>query len=114
MSPVSQQRKLRELHKAKGMVVTAYSPLGAKGGRWGTNFAMDTVVLSEIAEAWGKTIAQVSLTLSLCSFFLLHYSLKRDCDIIDCVNHEHNSKNVKKVIRKSTGRFRKSIEGDGE
>ncbi|KAJ9176319.1 hypothetical protein P3X46_011645 [Hevea brasiliensis] len=59
MSPVWQQKKLRELCKAKGIVLTAYSPLGAKGTRWGTNAVMDNEVLNEIAKAHGKTVAQV-------------------------------------------------------
>ncbi|KAJ9176318.1 hypothetical protein P3X46_011645 [Hevea brasiliensis] len=61
MSPVWQQKKLRELCKAKGIVLTAYSPLGAKGTRWGTNAVMDNEVLNEIAKAHGKTVAQVCL-----------------------------------------------------
>ncbi|KAK6930957.1 NADP-dependent oxidoreductase domain [Dillenia turbinata] len=61
LSPVWQQKKLREFCEAKGIIVVAYSPLGAKGMRWGTNQVMDCQVLKEIAEARGKTLAQVSL-----------------------------------------------------
>lgn len=59
MSPVWQQRKLIEFCKANGIVVTAYSPLGAKGASWGTNDVMDNETLNEIAKARGKTVAQV-------------------------------------------------------
>ncbi|KAF9623293.1 hypothetical protein IFM89_000782 [Coptis chinensis] len=59
MSPVWQQNKLREFCQAKGIIVAAYSPLGAKGTSWGTNSVMDSEVLSEIAKAKGKTHAQV-------------------------------------------------------
>ncbi|KAF9623300.1 hypothetical protein IFM89_000789 [Coptis chinensis] len=61
MSPVWQQNKLREFCQAKGIIVAAYSPLGAKGTSWGTNRVMDSEVLSEIAKAKGKTHAQICL-----------------------------------------------------
>uniref|UniRef100_A0A5B7AKA1 Putative non-functional NADPH-dependent codeinone reductase 2-like isoform X1 n=1 Tax=Davidia involucrata TaxID=16924 RepID=A0A5B7AKA1_DAVIN len=61
ISPVWQQKKLREFCEEKGIHVTAYSPLGARGTVWGTNQVMDCDVLKEIAEAKGKTIAQVCL-----------------------------------------------------
>ncbi|XP_031248212.1 non-functional NADPH-dependent codeinone reductase 2-like [Pistacia vera] len=61
MNPVWQQKKLREFCEEKGIHITAYSPLGAKGVVWGTNRDMDSQVLKEIAIAKGKTVAQVSL-----------------------------------------------------
>uniref|UniRef100_A0A2P2NYA2 Uncharacterized protein MANES_13G023800 n=1 Tax=Rhizophora mucronata TaxID=61149 RepID=A0A2P2NYA2_RHIMU len=61
MSPIWQQKKLREFCKANSIIVTAYSPLGAKGTPWGTDLVMDNVVLNEVAEAHGKTVAQVCL-----------------------------------------------------
>ncbi|KAK9277294.1 hypothetical protein L1049_006834 [Liquidambar formosana] len=61
MSPVWQQKKLREFCKANGIILTAYSPLGGKGTRWGTTQVMECQVLKAVAEARGKTIAQVSL-----------------------------------------------------
>ncbi|KAL1218761.1 Deoxymugineic acid synthase 1-D [Cardamine amara subsp. amara] len=57
MSPVWQQRKLRELCKSKGIVVTAYSVLGSRGAFWGTHKIMESNVLKEIAEAKGKTVS---------------------------------------------------------
>ncbi|KAJ9169467.1 hypothetical protein P3X46_017662 [Hevea brasiliensis] len=61
MSPLWQQKKLREFCKANDIVVTAYSPLGAKGTRWGSSLVMDNEVLNEIAKTRGKTVAQVCL-----------------------------------------------------
>ncbi|KFK30326.1 hypothetical protein AALP_AA7G247300 [Arabis alpina] len=61
MSPVWQQRKLRELFKSKGITITAYSVLGSRGAFWGTHKVMESDVLKEIAEAKGKTVAQVSM-----------------------------------------------------
>lgn len=59
MNPTLQQKKLREYCKAKGIIITAYSPLGAKGTSWGGNQVMDNVLLKEIADAHGRTVAQV-------------------------------------------------------
>lgn len=59
MNPSWQQKNLREYCKAKGIIITAYSPLGAKGASWGTNQVMDNELLKETAKAHGKTIAQV-------------------------------------------------------
>ncbi|KAF8398864.1 hypothetical protein HHK36_014728 [Tetracentron sinense] len=61
MNPLWQQKKLREFCKEKGIHITAYSPLGAKGAPWGTNQVMECEVLKEIAKARGKTVAQVCL-----------------------------------------------------
>ncbi|KAM4119878.1 hypothetical protein ACJW30_03G092400 [Castanea mollissima] len=59
INPLWQQKKLREFCENKGIRITAYSPLGAKGTLWGTNWVMECEVLKQIAEATGKTIAQV-------------------------------------------------------
>ncbi|PQQ02739.1 non-functional NADPH-dependent codeinone reductase 2 [Prunus yedoensis var. nudiflora] len=61
MSPFWQQKKLRDFCKANGIVVTAFSPLGARGTSWGTNHVLESKVLQDIAEARGKTIAQVCI-----------------------------------------------------
>lgn len=61
MNPLWQQKKLREFCKNKGIRITAYSPLGAKGTLWGTNWVMECEVLKQIAEATGKTIAQICI-----------------------------------------------------
>lgn len=60
MSPLWQQKKLVDFCKEKGIHITAYSPLGAKGTPWGTNQVLENQVLKEIAEAKGKTVAQVT------------------------------------------------------
>ncbi|QHO58484.1 Nuclear pore complex protein [Arachis hypogaea] len=56
-----QQKNLTEYCKAKGIIVTAYSPLGAKGTFWDSNDVMDSELLKDVAQAHGKTVAQVSL-----------------------------------------------------
>ncbi|KAL4638043.1 hypothetical protein ACB092_03G122600 [Castanea dentata] len=61
MNPLWQQKKLREFCENKGIRITAYSPLGAKGTLWGTNWIMECEVLKQIAEATGRTIAQVCI-----------------------------------------------------
>jgi len=61
MSPLWQQAKLREFCHRNAIHITAYSPLGARGTVWGNNQVLDCAVLKEIAEAKGKTVAQVCL-----------------------------------------------------
>nr|KYP63272.1 NAD(P)H-dependent 6'-deoxychalcone synthase [Cajanus cajan] len=61
MNPAWHQKKLKEFCDAKGIIITAFSPLGAKGASWGSNVVMDSEILKEIAEAHGRTIAQVCL-----------------------------------------------------
>nr|AFK39473.1 unknown [Lotus japonicus] len=55
-----QQVKLREFCKEKGIVITAFSPL-RKGASRGENLVMDNDILKELADAHGKTIAQICL-----------------------------------------------------
>ena len=61
MNPAWQQRQLREFCKSKSIIVTAFSPLGAAGSSWGTNQVMNNEALKQIADAHGKTVAQVAL-----------------------------------------------------
>ncbi|XP_059649752.1 D-galacturonate reductase-like [Cornus florida] len=61
MNPVWHQKQIREFCIAKGIHVTAYSPLGANGTKWGDNRVVECNVIEEIAKARGKTTAQVSL-----------------------------------------------------
>ncbi|KAK7411619.1 hypothetical protein VNO78_03054 [Psophocarpus tetragonolobus] len=61
LNPTWQQKKLREFCEAKGIIITAYSPLGAAGAVWGSDRVMENELLKQIAEAHGKSVAQVSL-----------------------------------------------------
>ncbi|CDP05463.1 unnamed protein product [Coffea canephora] len=61
LNPTWQQKELREFCKAKGIEITAFSPLGANNTKWGDNRVMDSDVLAEIAKSRGKTVAQVAL-----------------------------------------------------
>ncbi|XP_038687939.1 non-functional NADPH-dependent codeinone reductase 2-like [Tripterygium wilfordii] len=60
MNPFWQQKKLRKFCDEKGIHVTAYSPLGAGGSPFSMG-VLDSDVLKEIANANGKTVAQVCL-----------------------------------------------------
>ncbi|KAF8395083.1 hypothetical protein HHK36_019023 [Tetracentron sinense] len=64
MNPLWQQKKLRQFCREKGIHITAYSPLGAKGTLWGTDKVMECEVLKEIGDARGKTVAQVKYSLT--------------------------------------------------
>ncbi|KAK1365799.1 Non-functional NADPH-dependent codeinone reductase 2-like [Heracleum sosnowskyi] len=61
MNPTWQQGKLKEFCKANGIVIVAYSPLGAAGASWGTKGVMESEVLKEIAKSKGKSVAQIAL-----------------------------------------------------
>jgi len=61
MNPVWHQKKLKEYYEAKGIIITAFSPLGAKGASWGSNEVMDSEILKQIADEHGKNIAQVTI-----------------------------------------------------
>ncbi|KAL2327347.1 hypothetical protein Fmac_020774 [Flemingia macrophylla] len=61
LNPTWQQKKLRAYCQEKGIIITAYSPLGAPGAIWGSNNVMDNQLLKEIAVTHGKSLAQVSL-----------------------------------------------------
>ncbi|KAJ4779084.1 NAD(P)-linked oxidoreductase superfamily protein [Rhynchospora pubera] len=60
MHPAWRQEKLKEYCAIKGINLTAYSPLGGKGSMGG-NPVLASGVLKEIADAKGKTVAQISL-----------------------------------------------------
>lgn len=55
------QEKVREACARHGVVVSAYSPLGAQGAVWGSDAVMESGVLHQVAAAKGKTVAQVAL-----------------------------------------------------
>ncbi|KAL2316559.1 hypothetical protein Fmac_030435 [Flemingia macrophylla] len=55
-----QQKKLREFCKANGITLTAFSPL-RKGASRGNNIVMDNDILKDLAQAHGKTVAQICL-----------------------------------------------------
>ncbi|XVE85501.1 hypothetical protein DITRI_Ditri17bG0095900 [Diplodiscus trichospermus] len=61
MNPLWQQQKLRKFCEEKGILITVYSPLGAKGTLWGSKRVMECDLLKEIAQVKGKSIAQVCL-----------------------------------------------------
>ncbi|PAV73202.1 hypothetical protein WR25_14295 isoform D [Diploscapter pachys] len=65
MHPYYQQKKLRDYCKEKGIIVTAFSPLGSPGDTNFRNKQMPNIltdpVLAEIAKKHGKSPAQVAL-----------------------------------------------------
>ncbi|KAL8141854.1 hypothetical protein V2J09_014886 [Rumex salicifolius] len=61
MNPMWQQRELREFCKNKGIHVTAYCVLGANNTKWGDNRILGSESIQEIAQARGKTVAQVAI-----------------------------------------------------
>ncbi|CAI0471121.1 unnamed protein product [Linum tenue] len=58
-----QQKELVKLCREKGIQVCAWSPLGGNGASWGSFSVMHSPVLKEIADAKGKSVAQVNYNL---------------------------------------------------
>ncbi|MQM20725.1 hypothetical protein Taro_053753 [Colocasia esculenta] len=90
MSPLWQQQKLRKLCAARGIHVTAYSPLGASGMPWGSDQVMGSNVLRKIAEAKGKTVAQVCLRWvheQKVSLLVKSFNMKRMEENLDIFDH---------------------------
>ncbi|KAL2904165.1 Non-functional NADPH-dependent codeinone reductase 2 [Bienertia sinuspersici] len=61
VNPFWQQKKLIDLCRENGILITAYSPLGAIGTFYGSNRILESEVLQEIAKSKGKSIPQVCL-----------------------------------------------------
>ncbi|KAJ1270114.1 hypothetical protein BS78_06G030000 [Paspalum vaginatum] len=61
MNVAWRQEKVREVCAKNGVVVTAFSPLGAFGSSWGSNAVMESTMLRDVAARRGKTVAQVAL-----------------------------------------------------
>ncbi|KAK1381403.1 Aldo/keto reductase/potassium channel subunit beta [Heracleum sosnowskyi] len=61
MNPAWQQEKLMKFCRANGIMIAAYSPLGAAGAIWRTKGVLESEVLIESAKSKGKTVAQVAL-----------------------------------------------------
>ncbi|XP_031488426.1 NADPH-dependent aldo-keto reductase, chloroplastic-like [Nymphaea colorata] len=59
--PGWQQTRLRALCRAKGVHLSAYSPLGSPGTPWLKSNVLKNPVLTMVAEKLGKTPAQVAL-----------------------------------------------------
>ncbi|PON99053.1 Aldo/keto reductase, partial [Trema orientale] len=103
MNPTWQQKNLIEFCSANNIVVTAFSPLGAKGASWGTNEVLDNEVLKAIAKARGKTVAQVCLRWIYeqgASIVFKSYSkdrLKENLEIFDWALSEDDTQKIKLI-----------------
>ncbi|KAM5566581.1 hypothetical protein ABKV19_014969 [Rosa sericea] len=101
MNPVWQQKMLRGLCKRKGIVVTAYSPLEGKGTPWGSNAVMECEVLKQIADAKGKSLAQVCLRWRLyeqgVSFVVKSFNKDRIKENVKIFDWELNPEELEKI-----------------
>lgn len=83
VSPFWQQKKLVDLCKQNGILITAYSPLGAIGTFYGSNRILESEVLQEIAKSKGKSIPQVLAFYTL--YLLTLQILYMACSVCICL-----------------------------
>lgn len=111
MSPIWQQKKLREFCEAKGIHITAYSPLGASGTKWGDNRVVGCDVLEEIANAKGKTTAQIALRwvyeqgVSLVTKSYNKERMRKNVDIFDWCLTQQESEKISQLPQRKTVTF---------
>ncbi|KAG4946772.1 hypothetical protein JHK87_042779 [Glycine soja] len=104
MNPTWQQKKLKEYCQAKGIIITAYSPLGSTGCMWGSDNVVDNELLKEIAMAHGKSSAQVSLrwlyelgvTIAVKSYN--KERMKQNLEIFDWSLNKYDNEKIDQVI----------------
>ncbi|KAL9454079.1 hypothetical protein AB3S75_009641 [Citrus x aurantiifolia] len=119
LNPVWQQKKLRDFCEKKGIHITAYSPLGAKGTIWGTNRVMECQVLKEIANAKGKSVAQVSLRwvyqqgVSLVVKSFNKERMKENLDIFDCELSAEELQKIEQIPQYRGNRSEVHVSEDG-
>lgn len=107
VNPCWQQKKLIKFCKDNGVVVVAYSPLGAVGTFYGTNRVMESEALKEIAEARGKTVAQVSLRWAVeqgIGVVVKSFNKERMQQNLDIFDWELNADEYKKIAGIPQGR----------
>ncbi|KAK3143119.1 hypothetical protein QOZ80_4BG0358620 [Eleusine coracana subsp. coracana] len=100
------QEKLREVCAVNGVVVTAFSPLGAHGSDWGSNAVMESDVLRDVAATRGKTIAQVALRwlheqgVGFVARSFNKERMKQNMDIFDWELNEDDKENIMQIPRR--------------
>ncbi|XVE74577.1 hypothetical protein DITRI_Ditri12bG0028400 [Diplodiscus trichospermus] len=103
MNPLWQQKKLREFCKARDIHVSAFSPLGSINTKWGDNRILGCDVLEEIAQAKGKTTAQISLRwlheqgVSIITKSFNNERMRQNLDIFDCSLTEEESNKISQL-----------------
>ncbi|PIN03439.1 Aldo/keto reductase family protein [Handroanthus impetiginosus] len=103
MNPLWQQRQLREFCRAKGVHITAYSPLGANNTKWGDNRIVESDVLANIAKARGKTTAQVALRwaqeqgVSIVTKSFNKERMKQNLQILDWALHSEDLEKISQL-----------------
>ncbi|OAY61521.1 non-functional NADPH-dependent codeinone reductase 2 [Manihot esculenta] len=101
INPLWQQKKQMEFCKANGIVLTAYGPLG--GTIMGCSRVMENEVLKEIANAKGKSVAQICLRWAyeqgVCILVKSFHSerMKENLDIFNWTLSEEESKKISEI-----------------
>ncbi|KAL6571335.1 hypothetical protein OROHE_002978 [Orobanche hederae] len=119
LNPVWQQKKLVDLCKANGTVVSGYSPLGSAGQVWVNDKVVGIQALKDIAKAKGKSVPQVILrwmhqlgVIVVAKTFTLK-RMEENSDIFDWELSEEDCNKISEIpqSRGNTGDFYVSEEG---
>ncbi|XP_002520209.2 non-functional NADPH-dependent codeinone reductase 2 isoform X1 [Ricinus communis] len=103
INPLWNQKKLMEFCKAKGIILAAYAPLGAKGTIWGSNRVLENDVLNEIANGKGKSVAQICLRWALEQGICVAVKsfnrerMKQNLDIFNWALSDEESKKISEI-----------------
>ncbi|KAE8672952.1 Non-functional NADPH-dependent codeinone reductase 2 [Hibiscus syriacus] len=119
MNPLWQQKNLKEFCHGNGILLSAYSPLGAAGTTWGSNRVMDCELLKEIANLKGKTVAQVCLRWAYeqgVSVIVKSFNaerMKQNLEIFDWSLSEDELKMIHQIPQRRCCRAEKFVSEDG-
>ncbi|KAK9008130.1 hypothetical protein V6N11_075032 [Hibiscus sabdariffa] len=113
MNPLWQQKKLKDFCHENGILLSAYSPLGAVGTSWGSNRVMECEVLKEIAKVKGKTVAQVRYSKQIMGECNSEEELKQNLEIFDWSLSEDEVKMMDQIPQSRGIRAEDFVSGDG-
>ncbi|KAH6826643.1 hypothetical protein C2S53_014900 [Perilla frutescens var. hirtella] len=115
-----QQQKMVEYCKEKGIHVSAWSPLGARGSPWGSNAVMGSPILYHIAAAKNKTIAQVALRwiyeqgASMIVRSFNRERMKENLQVLDWELSKEDAEKIKQIPQNRVGKGVDFVSPDGQ
>ncbi|KAG8366222.1 hypothetical protein BUALT_Bualt17G0054100 [Buddleja alternifolia] len=119
MNPCWQQKRLINLCRNKGIVVTSFSPLGAVGTAWGSNRVVENEVLKQIAKDKGKSVPQICLRWAYeqgVAIVVKSYNpgrMQENRDIFDWELSDEDCKKISEIPQSRGQRGEKLVSEDG-